>query len=161
VSLAARSAPQASPRAPSPGLGRPAHAIAREWAKYLAASVAALAVDYALLVFLTEVAHLHYLVSAAIGFSAGLVVTYALSVTVIFKERRFGRTFELGGFVVIGLLGLGLNELLLKGMVDGLSLHYALAKVPAAGISFLFNFAARRLILFTAPSRGEAAASDG
>jgi putative flippase GtrA len=159
IGLARRDAPT-GPLAPSARLGRRAHAIAREWAKYLAASVAALAVDYTLLVLLTELVGLHYLVSAAIGFSAGLIVTYVLSVTVIFKQRRFGRTLELGGFVVIGLLGLGLNELLLKGMVEGLGLHYALAKIPAAGISFLFNFAARRLILFTAPSSGEAAASD-
>lgn len=136
-------------------------ALAKESWKYLAASLVALAVDYCLLVLLTEVAHLHYLLSAAIGFTAGLVVTYVLSVSLIFKERRYGRGVELSGFVVIGLVGLGLNEVLLKVMVEGLGVYYAWAKIPAAGISFLFNFVARRLILFTAAPPREPAAPDG
>lgn len=132
-----------------------ARLIAGESWKYLAASVAALAVDYGLLVALTSGAHLHYLWSAAIGFTAGLAVTYVLSIAFIFRERRFGRGAELTGFLVIGLIGLGLNELLLKGMVEGLGLYYAWAKVPAAGVSFMFNFIARRLLLFTAPGRAD------
>ncbi|HEY5072820.1 MAG TPA: GtrA family protein [Caulobacteraceae bacterium] len=132
--------------------------FARESWRYLAASVAALAVDFSLLVFLSEIVRLNYLWSAAVGFTAGLLVTYGLSVTLIFRERRFGRGFELGGFVLIGLLGLGLNELLLRGMVEGLGFGYALAKIPAAGVSFVFNFISRRVLLFTAPRRIEGAA---
>ena len=138
-----------------------ARLIAGESSKYLAASVAALAVDYGLLVTLTEVVHLHYLWSAAIGFTAGLAVTYVLSIKFIFRERRFGRGAELAGFLAIGIIGLGLNELLLKGMVEGLGLSYAWAKIPAAGISFMFNFVARRVLLFTARPRMGAEVGDG
>ena len=46
-----------------------------EFARYFLASAAALAVDYALFVLLTA-SGLFYLVSAAVGFSAGLAVAY-------------------------------------------------------------------------------------
>ena len=148
------------PAATDSGLWARVRLIAGESWKYLVASIAALAVDYGLLVSLTEVGHLHYLLSAAIGFSAGLAVTYILSITFVFRERRYSRGAELAGFLAIGLIGLGLNELLLKGMVEGLGLHYTWAKIPAAGISFMFNFITRRLLLFTAPPHMGTAADD-
>jgi putative flippase GtrA len=124
--------------------------LAQEGWRYFLASALALAVDFVLLVTLTEFGKLPYLVSAAIGFSAGIVVAYVLSVTLVFRERRFeSRRTEFAGFLAIGVLGLGLNQLLLKAFVEDLHLGYALAKVPAAGVGFVFSFVLRRAALFT------------
>jgi putative flippase GtrA len=120
--------------------------------KYLFVSVVALAVDFGLLVGLTELCRLRYLVSAAVGFCAGLGVNYALSVTLVFRERRLSsRWLEFAGFFVIGALGLGLNQVLMKTFVETFGLAYALAKVPATGVGFVFNFVTRKLLLFSAP----------
>src|SRR5215472_387246 len=71
--------------------------------KYFLVSLAALALDYGLLVGLTALAHVHYLVSAAVGFSAGLVFNYALSIACVFRERRYeSRALEFIGFFAIG-----------------------------------------------------------
>lgn len=122
--------------------------------KYFLVSLAALALDYALLVGLTALGHLHYLVSAAVGFLAGLALNYALSVAFVFREHRLAdRRVEFLGFLLIGLVGLGLNEVLMKLFVETAGLGYALAKIPATGVGFLFNFGARRLLLFTARPR--------
>jgi len=119
--------------------------------KYFLVSLAALALDYGLLIGLTAIGHLYYLVSAAVGFLAGLALNYALSVAFVFREHRLGdRRIEFLGFLLIGLVGLGLNEALMKAFVDYAGLVYALAKIPATGVGFLFNFGARRLLLFTA-----------
>ena len=121
--------------------------------KYFLASAAALMVDYGVMVGLTELAHVHYLISAAFGFSAGLVVNYLLSVTVVFSERRIAdRRIEFIGFVLIGLMGLALNEGLMKLFVETVGLGYAVAKIPATGVGFVFNFGLRRVALFTAPA---------
>ena len=121
--------------------------------KYFLVSLAALALDYGLLVGLTAIGHLYYLVSAAIGFLAGLALNYALSVAFVFREHRLGdRRIEFLGFLLIGLVGLGLNEVLMKALVESAGLGYALAKIPATGVGFVFNFSARRLLLFTAKS---------
>jgi len=118
--------------------------------QYLLASFLALAVDYGLLIGLTEWFHVHYLASAAIGYGAGLVVTYGLSVTLVFRERRLAsRRMEFLGFAAIGLVALGLNEVVMKTFVEVLRFDYRLAKIPAAGIGFVFNFVTRRLILFS------------
>jgi putative flippase GtrA len=120
--------------------------------KYFLVSLAALGVDYGLLVGLTALAHVHYLVSAAVGFSAGLILNYALSVAFVFRERRLqSRPLEFVGFMLIGVAGLALNEALMKVFVEVAGLGYALAKVPATGVGFVFNFAARRLLLFSTP----------
>lgn len=127
-----------------------ARTLAHETWKYFLVSLLALAVDFGLLVALTEFARMHYLLSAAVGFSAGLVVNYLLSVTLVFAERRLSdRRLEFIGFFAIGLAGLALNEGLLRTFVENLGLAYALAKVPAAAIGFVFSFVSRRLALFT------------
>ena len=120
--------------------------------KYLLVSVAALAVDYALLAGLTRVAGVEWQIAAAASFTAGLFVNYALSVTFVFKERRVkSRGLEFLGFFIIGALGLGLNELVMKYFVELVHLDPLLAKIPATGVGFVFNFVARRALLFTAP----------
>jgi putative flippase GtrA len=154
-------APQAAPHAgvvltqlptpvPLPSWGR---GLLHETWKYFLVSLAALALDYALLVALTSLGHVHYLISAAVGFAAGLVLNYALSVAFVFRQRRLAdRRMEFAGFFLIGLAGLALNEALMKLFVDGAGLGYALAKVPATGVGFVFNFGVRRAMLFTAPT---------
>jgi putative flippase GtrA len=128
--------------------------LAGESLRYFVASAVALAVDYAILVGATELLGVHYLVSAALGFSAGLLVNYLLSVTWVFKERRLkSRWIEAAGFAAIGVLGLGLNEGLMALFVEGVGLPYALAKIPATGVGFLFNYGVRRILLFTQGSR--------
>ena len=127
--------------------------LAHESWKYLLVSVAALAVDYGLLVLLTEFGHFHYLVSAAVGFVAGLFLSYGLSVTLVFRQRRLrDRRLEFMGFFAIGLIGLGLNEALMKLFVESFGLGYALAKIPATAVGFVFNFGSRRVLLFTVRS---------
>jgi putative flippase GtrA len=125
-----------------------------ESAKYFLASAAALALDYSLLVSLTEFVRLNYLVSAAIGFAAGVVLTYILSTRFVFHERRLqNRLAEMGAFFLIGVAGLALNEMLMKTLVEYAGLGYVLAKIPATGIGFVFNFGTRRVFLFTAARR--------
>lgn len=125
----------------------------RQFVLYFAISVVALAVDYGLLIFLTEYVGIYYLISASISFLAGLVLAYAASVSYIFDERRLSsRSIELTSFVAIGVVGLLLNGLLLWAITTGTPLSYQIAKLPTAGITFLFNYVARRNLLFSTRS---------
>ena len=121
-----------------------------ETVRYLIVSALALIADYGLLVGLTQFAGLHYLVSAAIGFLCGLVLTYFLSVKFVFRVRRLTNPkHEFLIFAGIGLCGLAMNEMVMGLLVGGLGLGFAFAKLPTAGVSFLFNFGMRRALLFT------------
>jgi putative flippase GtrA len=116
-------------------------------------------VDFGVLAFLTEIARLHYLISAAFSFVLGTTLSYALSILFIFELRRYAsRGLEYGLFVLVGLVGLGLNELLLWTLTDVLGIYYLVSKIAAASLVFFWNFGARKLILFSAPrsARGRA-----
>jgi len=148
----------ASPDLAASRVGDLRAAIARQLAgesfKYMLASALAFALDFAVLVGLTEFARLNYLAAAACGFTAGLVVTYLLSVAFIFRERRLrSRRLQFVVFAAIGLVGLALTEVLMALVVGRFGVNYAVAKVLVAGASFTFNFVSRRVILFTRARR--------
>lgn len=118
---------------------------------YGAASALALAVDWGSLVVLTQVFAVQYLVAAAVSFSAGLVVAYLLATKLVFRGRaRYKAGGELAGFLLTGLAGLVLNQVLLFVFVDFAHAPVAAAKAPTAIFVFSFNFLSRRFLLFSA-----------
>ena len=129
----------------------------RELGLYGLASAAALAVDWGLLLVLHG-AGVNYLIATAVGFSAGIAVTYMLSVSVVFRHRPVAdRRREFVGFLGVGLAGLVLTQGLMALWVEALRMSPGLAKIPTAGIVFMFNFTVRRALLFKAPrSPGDA-----
>ena len=124
--------------------------IAREWLRYVAAGLVALAVDFGTYVALIRLADVNYLIAAPAGFALGLATIYAFSVRWIFDHRRVAdRRVEFGIFTLIGLGGMGLNQLVIYVGVDWAGLSPELAKVVSAALVFCFNFGARKMLLFT------------
>jgi len=114
-------------------------------------SAAALFCDYGLLLALAG-RGVHYLMAQALSFSAGMIVAYVLSARFVFAGRRASsRCREAFGFFAVGLAGLILTQLLLALFVSGAGLALAVAKIPVAGCVFLFNFLARRGLVFVGP----------
>lgn len=106
-------------------------------------------VDYGSLWLLTEKAGLPYLWSAAIAFILGLICNYLLSTAWVFGESRIKNAWgEFLAFAIIGVIGLGLNELIMYACTDGLGFHYMLSKIVSTGIVFFWNFLARRFLVF-------------
>ncbi|HOU30360.1 MAG TPA: GtrA family protein [Bacteroidales bacterium] len=106
-------------------------------------------VDFGTLFILTEYLNLFYLISAGIAFILGLITNYALSVNWVFSNRTLdSKGMEFFLFTVIGLIGLGLNELLLWTLTDLLSIYYLFSKIITAIIIYLWNFFARKYLLF-------------
>ena len=107
--------------------------------------IAALA-DWGTLWLLTEALHLHYLVSAIIAFAVGLGVNYLLSKRFVFRAdtARMHPAAEFFAYALIGVIGLGLTELIL--WLLGSVMHYMLAKLIAAAVVLLWNYGARKLL---------------
>ena len=117
-------------------------------------SMLSFGLDFGVLALLTEVVRLRYLVSAAFSFVLGTTMSYALSIFFVFDLRRYASpAHEYGLFVLVGMVGLALNELLLWTLTDVLVIYYLISKIAAASLVFFWNFAARKLILFSAPKR--------
>ena len=117
--------------------------------RYAIVGGCAFVVDYGSLWLLTEVFHLHYLVSAVIAFILGLACNYLLSTSWVFGDRRMNnRWAEFTVFAIIGVVGLGLNEVIMYIGCEKLHLHYMVAKLISTAIVFFWNFFARKFILF-------------
>jgi putative flippase GtrA len=107
-------------------------------------------VDFSTLYFLTEYFNIYYLLSAGIAFTFGLIINYFLSVKWVFNSRAMkSRPLEFLLFTLIGLVGLGLNELFLWVLTDILLIYYLLSKIITTVIVYLWNFFARKYILFS------------
>ncbi len=119
---------------------------------YGLSSGAALVADFGLLTLLVEKFSMYYLYAAAIGFSAGCVVNYFVSIYFVFEDRSGNsQAFTATLFVLVGVGGLLLNQLILYVGVDLLSTDYRLSKVASAGIVFWFNFLIRGFFVFKDP----------
>ena len=120
-----------------------------EFIRYFAASFVALAVDIGVLWLLTSIFGVEYLLSAAVSFLLGLTIVYLASIYWIFETRNMRSPgVEFGIFLIIGLIGLGINEGVLWLLTGGLGLYYLVSKIASVFIVFSWNFLARKYFLF-------------
>ena len=123
--------------------------VIQEALRYTAVSACALFVDITILFILVHYFSWWYLGAATASFLAGLLVGYALSVTLVFKYRRLrDQRLEFASFAAIGAVGVVINAAAISFAVKYLGLHYLVAKCGAAGFTFVWNFVARRQLLF-------------
>ena len=117
--------------------------------RYLVVGGVAFVVDFSALVFLTELAGFDYLVAAVAAFACGLVTNYLLSVRWVFTARSVNQPWiEFIIFLVIGVIGLGWNELLLYIGTARLGFDYRISKLLSVGLVLCWNFGARKILLF-------------
>ena len=133
-----------------------------DFVRYFAASLLALAADMAAMSACLRLLHAGLAWSASIGFVVGAAVAYLLSIRWVFRERTFADepVLEFATFVGIGVAGLGVTQAVLWLGVTELGLLPELVKLAAAGVTFAFNYIARKSLLF-ATSRRKAAAGGG
>ena len=117
--------------------------------RYGTVTVISSAIDFGTLYILTEAADLHYLVSAIFAYSLGLIVNYLLSIIWVFHRKKLSsKAMEFIIFCLIGILGMGLNELLLWVFTDVLQLYFMVSRLISAVIGFLLKYVLRKWILF-------------
>lgn len=121
-----------------------------QFLRYAAASGVSLLVDFSALYVFTEYVGLHYLVSTVIGYMLGMVVNYFLSTGWVFSKKRFeNKAVEFSIFALIGLLGMGLNELSVWFFTEIVMLHYMLSRSISAVIGYLWKYVIRKIVLFS------------
>jgi putative flippase GtrA len=126
--------------------------VVAQFLRYLVVGGVATLADFGTLALLTSGFGWHYLQSAAVAFGVGTAGNYALSIRWVFEERAVkNHLLEFVLFLLIGLAGLGINQLLLWKLTDGLHVHYLQSKLVATAVVLVWNFSARKLLLFTAP----------
>ncbi len=118
-----------------------------QFLRYGAVAVVSLVVDAGILFASKKVLGLHDVLAASIGFSVGLIVNYVLCILWVFPPTIISKRWhELVIFLAIGLVGLGLTDLIIWGLSRRIGL--VVAKIAAVGIVFFWNFFARKKILY-------------
>lgn len=120
-----------------------------EFRRFFWAGSFSFAVDFSLLLVLTEFARVNYLWSNLAAVTAGLIINYLLCVKWVFVNRRYSRVeVEFPIFVMLSIIGLTLNELLLWVSVEFAGLHYLFAKIIVTLAIFVVNFFLKKVVLF-------------
>lgn len=108
----------------------------------------AFVIDYGLLVFCTEILGINYLVSATISFTASVVFNYIASMRYVFTHKEdMSRRREFVIFVVLSVIGLGINNVLMWAGVELLHVHYLIVKIFATAVVMVWNFVTRKKLL--------------
>ncbi|WP_413854573.1 GtrA family protein [Candidatus Ruminimicrobium bovinum] len=121
-----------------------------QFIKYFFASGIALFADVSILFILTEYFNVYYIVSATISFLAGIAITYILSKFYIFtKTKIHNKINEFTVFLVIGIIGLILNNIFLYIFTEYFGIYYMLSKIFVIIVTYLWNYFARKKFIFS------------
>lgn len=131
--------------------------ILNEFIRYIFIGGTAFVVDISILyIFKTKVflnlGETGIYISAALGFLGGLIFNYIFSLTFVFKsakdQNKGKNIFSFLLFLTIGIIGLFLTE---AGMYTGikfLNINYMLTKVIVSALVLLWNYIARKILIF-------------
>lgn len=121
-----------------------------QFVRYVFVGGIATVADWGTLFVLTDFAHIYHMVSAIIAFAVGLIVNFLLSKLLVFKanEARVNVVMEFVSYTIIGIIGLGITELIMFLFTNCWSLHYMLSKVIATVIVLAWNYLARKLFIY-------------
>ena len=137
------------------------NSTAAQFIRYVFVGGGAAFVQWGLLVLLKEVVGLDANIANAVGFIGGLVFNYIISTLWVFDNSSVkNKAAEFTAFALIGVVGLGINQVMIwlfdKALSDsklfgGLipaDRYYLVGQVLATGIAFFWNFFARKYLLY-------------
>ena len=104
-------------------------------------------IDYGLLYILTEYLNIYYLISSVISFIVSLIFNYILSIKWVFDVTKKQTVKEITIFVVLSVMGLGINQVVMYVGSDLLKIHYMLTKLIATAIVMVWNFVTRKIFI--------------
>ncbi len=147
--------------------------IGVQFFRYLFVGGFSFVADFSVMTLLTECFGIYFVVSATISFLVGLAVNYLLSTFWIFKNSKIkNKLAEFLGFALIGGAGLVLNDLIIAffqhvlgaagvfGPLWEADKYYMLGKLVSTAVVFLWNFFARKYLLFNKKSSEDTSSED-
>ena len=104
----------------------------------------ATAIDYTIMTTLIEIFEVEYF--HASSFSMSVIVNYRMSLCWVYstEERKYGKFIS---FLLLSLVGLGINQFLMWFSITKLGIHYIVSKAGATIIVMIYNFMSRKLLL--------------
>lgn len=144
----------------------------KEFLKYFLVGGLAACIDIGTFALLTTGFGVGHLVANTIAVTLGTIVCYHLSCLWVFGQKKINARRDFIPFAVIGLIGLGIQNVLLYGLID-LQIAFSLvailttwtgmtvgngsivlgSKISGVGVTFLWNFIVRKHLVFERAKR--------
>ena len=105
-------------------------------------------VDFGITYLFKEIIKINKYVSNAIGFICAATSNYILNRIWTFQSENADVATEYGKFMLVSVIGLGINSLTLYILTDKLKWNFYLSKIFAIGMATLWNFFANLLFTF-------------
>lgn len=116
--------------------------------KFGIVGVIAFVIDFGVMVLLTEAFGLNPVASATVSFIVSVVFNYLASMRYVFRHREgMSRGREFAIFVVLSVIGLGINDALMWAGTELVALDYRLVKIGATAVVMVWNFVTRKVFL--------------
>jgi putative flippase GtrA len=128
-------------------LARP-HSTLKTAIRFSAVGGFTAAIDVALLYVFAHFLRLHYFLAAGLSFSIAVLINYCLSIVWVFPSGKFSRRMEVLLFWIISAGGLGLNQIVMMGLVGLAGTDYMAAKICSIVIVTIWNFYGKKKIVF-------------
>lgn len=121
--------------------------LVRQIMKFGVVGGGAFLIDYSILYVLTEFVGIHYLISSVISFIISLIFNYILSIYWVFDVTKKQTPKEVFIFVILSVIGLGINQVVMYVGSDLLHIYYMLTKLVATFIVMVWNFVTRKIFI--------------
>lgn len=119
-----------------------------QFMKFGIVGVIAFVIDYGLMILLTEAFGVPYLISTTVSFIVSVIFNYVASMRYVFKRKDdMSRHREFIIFIVLSVIGLGINDLFMWLMVDFLFIDYRISKIVVTVVVAVWNFVTRKIFL--------------
>ena len=115
--------------------------------KFGIVGILATIIDYGLMILFTEVFNINYLISSVMSFSVSVVFNYIVSTKYVFNVNRKKSIKDFIVFIVLSVIGLGINSLIMYLGVDKVGIDYKIVKIGATAIVMVYNFITRKIFL--------------
>jgi len=116
--------------------------------KFSAVGLSGLFIDYAFTYIFKEIFKVQKYVSNSIGFTIAASSNYLFNRIWTFESKNPDIAIEYTEFIIISLIGLGLNNLIIWLIVSKFKINFYLAKFFAIIVVTLWNFLANFFITF-------------
>lgn len=107
----------------------------------------AFVIDYVLLYVCTEFLHIHYLISSIISFTVSVIFNYILSIKWVFDVKKKQDVKDFVIFIILSVIGLGINSLIMYVMVEKFEVYYMLSKIVSTAVVMVYNFITRKIFV--------------
>jgi len=117
--------------------------------KFVVVGFSGLFIDFGLTFLFKEKLKVQKYLANAIGFVTAATSNYFLNRIWTFHSQNPEMVLEYGKFILIALIGLGINTLVLWVLVSKMKWHFYFSKLLAIGVVTLWNFSMNLIFTFS------------